>query len=161
MIMKHQVRLEVNGRAHELSIEPNRTLLEVLREDLRLTGTKYSCGEGECGACTVLADGEPIMSCLALAVAMNGRRIQTIEGLAEGRMVSSLQRSFLERGAVQCGYCTPGIVMSAKALLEENPNPTEQEVRDHLEGNLCRCTGYSKIVEAVLATAKATREGKP
>lgn len=158
--MKHQIMLEVNGQVQHLSTEPHRTLLEVLRDDLHLTGTKYSCGEGECGACTVLVDDKPFMSCLTLAVAVNGRRIQTIEGVAEGRLISPLQRSFLAKGAVQCGYCTPGIVMSAKALLEENSNPTEQEVRDYLEGNLCRCTGYSKIVEAILATVRTTRSPK-
>jgi carbon-monoxide dehydrogenase small subunit len=159
--MKHKITLEVNGAVHQLAIEPNRTLLEVLREDLRLTGTKYSCGEGECGACTILVDGLPIMSCLELAVALDGKRIQTIEGVAGGRLISPLQQSFLAKGGVQCGYCTPGIVMSAKALLEENPNPTEQEVRDYMEGNLCRCTGYTKIVEAILATAQTTGGSLP
>jgi carbon-monoxide dehydrogenase small subunit len=159
--VKHQIMLEVNGQAHQRSTEPYRTLLEALRDDLHLTGTKYSCGEGECGACTVLVDDQPIMSCLTLAVAVNGMRIQTIEGVAEGRVISPLQRSFLAKGAVQCGYCTPGIVMSAKALLDENPNPTEQEVRDYMEGNLCRCTGYAKIIEAILATARTTRFPQP
>jgi carbon-monoxide dehydrogenase small subunit len=159
--MKHKITLEVNGAVHQLAIEPNRTLLEVLREDLRLTGTKYSCGEGECGACTILVDGLPIMSCLELAVALDGKRIQTIEGVAGGRLISPLQQSFLAKGGVQCGYCTPGIVMSAKALLEENPNPTEQEVRDYMEGNLCRCTGYGKIVDAILATANGSRSPRP
>ncbi len=159
--MKHKVTLEVNGEVHQISTEPHRTLLEVLREDLHLTGTKYSCGEGECGACTVLVDGQPIMSCLELAVAVNGRRIETIEGVAGGRLISPLQQSFLAKGAVQCGYCTPGIVMSAKALLEENPDPTEQEARDYMEGNLCRCTGYAKIIEAIMATARTTRGARP
>jgi aerobic carbon-monoxide dehydrogenase small subunit len=159
--VKHQIVLEVNGQVHRISTEPYRTLLEVLRDDLSLTGTKYSCGEGECGACTVLLDDKPIMSCLALAVAVDGSRIQTIEGVADGGMISPLQRNFLAKGAVQCGYCTPGVVMSAKALLDENPNPTEQEVREYMEGNLCRCTGYAKIVDAILATARTTRALQP
>ncbi len=156
--MKHQIVLEVNGKVQQLSTEPYRTLLEVLRDDLGLTGTKYSCGEGECGACTVLVDGAPIMSCLKLAVAVNGRKVQTIEGVAKGRVISPLQQNFLAKGAVQCGYCTPGIVMSATALLDENQDPTEQEVRDYMEGNLCRCTGYAKIVDAILATARTSRD---
>lgn len=156
--MKRRVEFNVNGTYHHLEVEARRTLLEVLREDLHLTGTKYGCGEGECGACTVLLDGKPIMSCLTLAVAVSGKNITTIEGLTAGGVLSPLQETFLQSGAIQCGYCTPGLVLSAKALLDENPDPTEREVRDHLEGNICRCTGYAKIVEAVLSTAKAMRE---
>ncbi len=159
--MKYEITLEVNGKVHKLSTEPHRTLLEVLRDDFHLTGTKYSCGEGECGACTVLVDGQPIMSCLELAVANNEKRVETIEGVAAERLISPLQQNFLAKGAVQCGYCTPGIVMSAKALLDENPDPTEQEVRDYMEGNLCRCTGYAKIVEAILATARTAGDYRP
>ena len=141
--MKHQVEFSVNGEKRKVEIDAHRTLLEVLREDLRLTGTKYSCGEGECGSCTVLLNGEPIMSCLTLGVAVDGQAVTTIEGVANERKFSPLQENFLKRGAIQCGYCTPGLVLSAKALLDEIPDPTEQDVRDHLEGNLCRCTGYS------------------
>jgi len=152
--MKKQLGLTVNGEFHSLAVEPQMTLLEMLREDLRLTGTKYGCGEGECGACTVLVDGRSVMSCLTFALEYEGKSITTIEGLSEGRTLSRLQRSFKEKGAAQCGYCTPGILMSAKALLDENPNPTEREVRESLEGNLCRCTGYTKVVEAVMAASR-------
>jgi aerobic-type carbon monoxide dehydrogenase small subunit (CoxS/CutS family) len=152
--MKQQVEFSVNGESRKVEIDAHRTLLEVLREDLQLTGTKYSCGEGECGACTVLLNGEPVMSCLMLAMAVDGQSVTTIEGVANERILSPLQENFLKRGAVQCGYCTPALVLSAKALLDEIPNPTEQDVRDHLEGNLCRCTGYSKIIEAVMATSR-------
>ena len=158
--MKRQVEFHVNGIRRRLEVEPRRTLLEALREDLHLTGTKYTCGEGECGACTVLVDGDPIMSCLTLAVAVEGRDITTIEGVSKERILSHLQEAFLQKGAVQCGYCTPGLVLSAKALLDDNPNPTEQEIKEHLEGNLCRCTGYAKIVEAVQSAAKAMGEGR-
>lgn len=132
---------------------PNDLLLNVLREDLVLTGTKYGCGMGECGACTVLVDGEPVLSCLTLAVTVEGKEVTTIEGLARDGRLHPLQESFLEHGAVQCGYCTPGMILAAKALLDRNPHPTEEEVRDYLRGNLCRCTGYSAIVKAVMECA--------
>jgi carbon-monoxide dehydrogenase small subunit len=154
--VKQPLELTVNGERHRIGVDPQRTLLEVLHDDLHLTGTKYGCGEGECGACTVIVDGRSIMSCLILALAVDGRSVLTIEGLSEGRVLSRLQTSFLEKGAAQCGYCTPGVIMSAKALLDENPNPTGEEVRESMEGNLCRCTGYAKIVEAVLAASRNT-----
>jgi carbon-monoxide dehydrogenase small subunit len=144
----------VNGLLHEELIESNMTLLELLRNKLGLTGTKQGCAaSGNCGACTVLVDGQPILSCLTLASRVKGRQITTIEGLAEGGGLHPLQEAFIEKGAIQCGYCTPGMVLSAKALLDELPNPTETEVKEGLAGNLCRCTGYVKIIEAVLAAA--------
>ena len=152
--MKQQVRMKVNGEEVEGWVEPRRTLLDFLREDLDLTGTKKGCDQGNCGACTVLMDGKPINSCLVLAVEAEGSDILTIEGLAEGSKLHPLQEAFIEHGAVQCGYCTPGMILSAKALLDENPRPTEQEVRVAISGNLCRCTGYKKIVEAILSQSK-------
>ncbi len=137
-----------------MEVEPRRTLLELIREDLELTGTKEGCGLGECGTCTVLLDGKPIKSCITLAVQANGREVTTIEGLekADGTL-HPLQQAFIDHGAIQCGFCTPGMVLSAKALLDENPKPTELEVRQAIAGNLCRCTGYQKIVEAILSAA--------
>jgi carbon-monoxide dehydrogenase small subunit len=141
-------------------VSAHTTLLEVLRDDLGLTGTKRGCScSGNCGACTVLVDGEPILSCLTLAWTIRDRQIVTIEGLANGAELHPLQTAFLEKGAVQCGYCTPGMLLSAKALLDENPDPDEAEVRRGLAGNLCRCTGYTKIVEAVLSAAAVLKEG--
>lgn len=151
--MKQVVTLRVNGDSYELFIEPKKTLLEVLREDLGLTGTKAVCGLGACGACTVLIDNRPILSCLTLAVASQGKEITTIEGLREGERLHPLQEAFIEKGAIQCGMCTPGMILSGKALLDKNPRPTELEVRKAIAGNLCRCTGYVKIVEAILAAA--------
>lgn len=148
--MKQQVMLKVNGKEYELQIEPNRTLISVLREDLDLTGTKEGCGVGECGACTVLIDGKNINSCLVFAVDVSGKDILTIEGLApEQGTVHPIQQAFIDHGAVQCGFCSPGMIMSTKALLDKNPNPTEEEIRKAMSGNLCRCTGYVKIVEAI------------
>ena len=144
----------MNGEKRVIAAEPQATLLELLRDDLHLTGTKYGCGEGECGACTVIVDGRSVMSCLTLALAVDGQSVVTIEGLSRGRVLSHLQKSFAEKGAAQCGYCTPGVIMSAKALLDENPKPTVEEIRERMEGNLCRCTGYAKIVEAVLAASR-------
>ena len=132
-------------------------LVEVLRDQLELTGTKVACGEGECGACTVLLDGQPVNSCLVPALKVQGREVLTVEGLASLGELHPLQKAFVEHGAVQCGYCTPGMLMSAKALLDHNPNPTEEEVRLAISGNLCRCTGYAKIVEAVLAAKQTTK----
>lgn len=149
--MKQEVRLIVNGESYLVSIEPNETLLDVLRNKLGLTGTKKGCDAGDCGACTVLIDGKSVPSCLVLAVSARGKEITTIEGLADGENLHPLQQAFIDHFAVQCGFCTPGMILSAKALLDENPNPTEEEVRLALAGNLCRCTGYHKIVEAVLA----------
>jgi carbon-monoxide dehydrogenase small subunit len=145
--------LTVNGVAHDLLIEPNRTLLDVLRVELDLTGAKHGCGVGECGSCTVLVDGRPVNSCLILAVSCVGKRITTVEGLAADGELTALQKSFIEHGAIQCGFCTPGMILTSTALLAANPSPTETEVREAISGNLCRCTGYQKIVEAVLAVA--------
>jgi len=152
--MKVKVHLKVNGLAYEIEVEPRRTLLEVIREDLELTGTKEGCGLGECGTCTVLLDGEPIKSCITLAVQANGREVTTIEGLEKSDgTLHPIQQAFIDHGAIQCGFCTPGMVLSAKALLDENPRPTEIEVRQAIAGNLCRCTGYQKIVEAILSVS--------
>jgi aerobic-type carbon monoxide dehydrogenase small subunit (CoxS/CutS family) len=152
------ITLQVNGERHTLAVPVYKTLLEVLREDLNLTGTKHGCELGECGACTVLVDGEPVLSCLVLPVDLEGREILTIEGLMEGGRLHPLQIAFAETGAAQCGYCTPGIVLSAKALLDRNPVPTRQEIREALSGNLCRCTGYLHILEAVERAAVRWRE---
>ena len=150
----------VNGRTHEEIIESNMTLLDLLRDKLGLTGTKEGCtGSGNCGACTVLVDGKPILSCLTLAWAVRGKNILTIEGLAEGTTLHPIQKAFLDKGAVQCGYCTPGMILSAKALLDEKADIGEMDVREALAGNLCRCTGYVKIIDAVLDAAESTGKG--
>jgi len=159
--MKTLARFVVNGHARELAIEPHWLLIEVLRDDLSLTGTKHSCGVGNCGACTVLLEGRPVLACMTLALAAQDRDITTIEGLADGPRLHPLQQAFVERGAIQCGYCTPGMILTAKALLDGKPDPTEQEVREALAGNICRCTGYVKIVEAVLAAAAVLRGEEP
>ena len=148
------ITLEVNGDLYEVFVEPDRTLLDVLRTDLGLTGTKTNCLEAECGVCTVLVDGLAVNACLYLAVAAQSRAVTTIEGLARGGAVHPLQQAFIDSGAVQCGYCIPGTILAAKAYLDENPAPTEAEVREALAGNLCRCTGYQKIVDAVLSAAQ-------
>jgi carbon-monoxide dehydrogenase small subunit len=152
--MRVPIQLKVNGMAYKMEVEPRRTLLELIREDLELTGTKEGCGLGECGSCTVLLDRKPIKSCITLAVQANGREVTTIEGLekADGTL-HPLQQAFIDHGAIQCGFCTPGMILSAKGLLDENPRPTELEVRQAIAGNLCRCTGYQKIVEAILAVS--------
>jgi len=147
--MKVRLALTVNGESREVLAAVHKTLLEVLREDLGLTGTKHGCELGECGTCTVLVDGEPVLSCLALPVAIEGRAITTIEGMAEGGELHPLQQAFAELGAAQCGYCTPGILLTAQALLDETPTPTRDEIKEALAGNLCRCTGYTKILDAV------------
>lgn len=148
------VSVKVNGIPYSLTVEPRRTLLELLREDLGLTGAKEGCGYGQCGTCTVLLDGRPVKSCITLSVQANGREVQTIEGIerADGTL-HPIQQSFIENGAIQCGFCTPGMVLSAKALLDENPRPDELEIRQAIAGNLCRCTGYQKIVEAIQAVS--------
>ncbi len=157
--MKRHVTLRVNGADEELYIEPWWTLARVLREELHLTGTKVSCGTGDCGSCTVLVDGKAVKSCIFLAMKARGKEILTIEGLkGEDGGLHPLQQAFIEHFAVQCGYCTPGMILTAKALLDENPDPTEQEVREALAGNLCRCTGYVKIVEAILAVKNRMRQ---
>jgi len=157
---KRVISLTINGDVCEVLVAPQRTLLEVLRDDLGLTGTKHACGTGECGACTVLIDSKPMLSCMTLAADLNGRDIVTIEGLSGAEKLHPIQESFVEYGAIQCGFCTPGFVMTVKALLDENPNPSEEEVRWYLRGNLCRCTGYAKIVEATLKAAERMRGGK-
>ncbi|UCD45338.1 MAG: (2Fe-2S)-binding protein [Candidatus Bathyarchaeota archaeon] len=151
--MKVRVVLDVNGEPREAFVEPGWTLLKVLREELGLAGTKLGCGDGECGACTVIIDGRAVPSCLILAIGAEGKEITTIEGLQIEGVLHPLQEAFVEHGAVQCGFCTPGMIMSAKALLDDNPDPTEEDVREALQGNLCRCTGYKKIVEAVLSVS--------
>jgi aerobic-type carbon monoxide dehydrogenase small subunit (CoxS/CutS family) len=157
--MKVRVTLNVNGESREALVPTHKTLLEVLREDLGLTGTKHGCELGECGTCTVLVDGEPVLSCLALPVETESRRITTVEGMAEGGRLHPLQQAFAELGAAQCGYCTPGILLTATALLAERPSPTRQEVKEALAGNLCRCTGYTKILDAVeLAALRMGRQ---
>jgi carbon-monoxide dehydrogenase small subunit len=150
----------VNGEERTVAFPAHHTLLEVLREELGLTGTKHGCELGECGTCTVLVDGRPVLSCLALALEMEGRAIETVEGLATGNELHPLQRTFADLGAAQCGYCTPGILMAAKALLHVNPRPTRDDIREALSGNLCRCTGYHKIVEGVEWAAAIARGEK-
>jgi aerobic-type carbon monoxide dehydrogenase small subunit (CoxS/CutS family) len=154
------IRLSVNGKAHRVDTEPERPLLEVLREDLGLTGTKYGCGEGQCGACTVLLDGQPTVSCATTVRAAEGRKIVTIEGLAEGGTLHPVQQAFLDEGAVQCGYCTPGMVLQTVALLARHPKPTDAQIVDGLNGNLCRCSDYQRIMAAVRrAAAGAGKKG--
>ncbi len=152
--MKSFIQLTVNGQPVDAAVEPNRTLLQFLREDLGLTGTKHGCGLGDCGACTVILDGKPVNSGLVLAIQANGGEVLTIEGLAENGKLHPIQQAFVDKGAIQCGFCTPGMILSAKALLDANPNATEQEIRMAISGNLCRCTGYQKIVEAIGEAAK-------
>ena len=153
---KKLIELKINGDVHEVAIDPRRTLVEVLREDLDLTGTKESCGDGDCGACTVLMDGKPVNGCLVLALEAQGKDITTIEGIASNGKLHPVQQAFIDHFAIQCGFCTPGMIISSVALLGRNPHPTEDEVRKAIAGNLCRCTGYVKIVEAILATAQAS-----
>lgn len=144
-----KIRMSVNGMECELEVKPWATLIDVLREDLGLTGTKEGCGMGECGACTIIMNGETVNACLVLAVEANGKNITTIEGLADGEKLHPIQQSFVEVGGLQCGFCTPGMILSTKALLDHNPNPTDAEIKKGLEGNFCRCTGYTKIVQSV------------
>lgn len=151
---EHTITLTINGRQHTATAKANRTLLQLLRDDFGLSGTKDGCAEGECGACTVLMDGKPVNSCLVLAAQADGRSIVTIEGLGTRQQPHPLQKAFVEEGAVQCGYCTPGLIMSAYALLQNNAQPTEEDIRQAIAGNLCRCTGYSKIVAAVRKAAE-------
>jgi len=147
--MKKLITFTVNDKEYEVAVAPNRTLTQALRDDLNLLGTKEGCGVGDCGACTVIMDGKPVNSCLVLAVQADGSTIKTIEGVARDDSLHPVQETFVEMGAIQCGFCTPGMILSATSLLEKTPHPTEQEVRQALSGNLCRCTGYQKIVEAV------------
>jgi len=155
------MKLRVNGEELPVSFAPYKTLLEVLREDLNLTGTKHGCELGECGACAVLVDGEPLLSCLELAVQCEGRDIQTVEGLAEGTTLHPLQAAFADVGGSQCGYCTSGMLMTAKALLDKEPAPSRERIKEALSGNLCRCTGYQQIWESVEEAARVLREAKP
>ena len=155
---KLALTLTINGQRHEVLTEPNRTLLDVLRADLGLTGTKENCLEAECGVCTVLEDGRTVNACILLAAQCQGREVLTIEGLGRDGQLHPLQRAFIDHGAVQCGYCIPAMILSAKAYLEEHPTPTEGQVREALAGNLCRCTGYQKIVDAVLAAARESAD---
>ncbi len=153
--MKHEITLIINGDTYRLAVEPWKTLNEVLREELNLTGTKLGCGTGDCGACTVLVDGKSVTSCLTLAVEVDGKEITTVEGLApSGEELHPIQQAFVENGAIQCGFCTPGMELSALYLLKNNPNPSEREIREALSGNLCRCTGYYKIVEAIKSASR-------
>jgi len=148
------LKMKLNGEEVTVQVKPSAMLVEVLRDQMELTGTKVACGEGECGACTVLLDGQPVNSCLVPALKAQDREVMTVEGLAPPGGLHPLQKAFVERGAVQCGYCTPGMLMSAKALLDHNPSPTEDEVRLAISGNLCRCTGYAKIVEAIKSASQ-------
>jgi aerobic-type carbon monoxide dehydrogenase small subunit (CoxS/CutS family) len=158
--MRRTIGMRLNGEWRELVVAPNELLLNVLRDAEGLTGTKYGCGIGECGACTVRVDGEPVLSCLTLAVAVDGCEVQTIEGVGSDGRLDRLQEALLDTAAIQCGFCTPGMVMTGRALLDETPAPTEQDVRDYMKGNLCRCTGYASIVRAVLAAAGAANGAK-
>jgi len=158
--MKQKIELEVNGKTHGVFVEPWKTLLEVLREDLGLTGAKMGCDDGNCGACMVIVDGQAIKSCLMLAPQARGKQILTIEGLGSPETLHPLQQAFIDHFAVQCGYCTPGMIMTAKALLDEKPEATEEDIRENLHGNICRCTGYVKIVEAVEAARDRMKKKK-
>ena len=153
---KHTITLIINGQTEELLVPSNMTLLHVLRDQLGLTGTKNGCEAGECGACTILVDGEPVNSCLALAVELDGREITTIEGLSNNGKLTPLQQAFADLNAVQCGYCTPGMLMAATALLRRNPKPTQEDIQKAMVGNLCRCTGYQRIIDAIM---EASRQG--
>jgi len=155
-----EIEITVNGKKRKVTVRPQDLLLNVIRDDLRLKGTKYGCGTGECGACTVLLDGKPILSCLALAITADKKSITTIEGIGTNEKLHPLQQAFVDSGAVQCGYCTPGMIISAKDLIDKNPNPTEEEVKQAIKGNLCRCTGYVKIIAAIQLAAERMRSGR-
>lgn len=159
--MKRLIHFTVNGDPVQVAVDPWRTLNEVLREDLNLTGTKLGCGTGDCGACTVLLEGKSVSSCLTLAVEVDGRDVTTVEGLGSGESLHPIQEAFIEKGAIQCGFCTPGMEMSALYLLRQKPHPSEDEIRRGLSGNLCRCTGYNKIVEAISTAAEKIEEQNP
>lgn len=152
------IEINLNGEKRNLSVKANQSLLDVLRNLLGLTGTKYGCGKGECGTCTVLIDGEAVPSCLILAADVDGKEILTIEGLSKAGEMSPILEAFIEEGGFQCGFCTPGMILTAKALLDENPNPTEEEIREYMMGNLCRCTGYNSVVKSILAAAEKLRK---
>jgi len=150
---KLEIEFTINNEKRRLSVKPNDLLINIIRNDLFLTGSKYGCGIGECGACTVLLNGEPVLSCLTLAATVDGKKITTIEGLTKGNELHPMQIAFLKNAAVQCGFCTPSMILTATALLKENPNPTEDEIRDYMRGNICRCTGYIQIVKAIKSCA--------
>jgi len=157
-MLKERISVLVNGVRYDLEVEAHKTLIELIRKDLELTGTKWGCGSGDCGACTVLMNGKPINACLFLAVEAHDQQVTTIEGLAQNGELHPIQKSFIEHGAIQCGFCTPGMILSAKALLDENPTPSEEEIRGAIAGNLCRCTGYAKIVDAILSFSSLDRK---
>jgi aerobic carbon-monoxide dehydrogenase small subunit len=152
--MKSLIHMTVNGKEYNIAVEPNQTLVDLLRYELRLTGTKKGCGLGDCGSCTVIMDGKAVNSCLVLAMQANGAKITTIEGLESEEGLHPVQKAFMEKGAIQCGFCSPGMILSSKSLLDKNPKPTEEEIRRAISGNLCRCTGYQKIVDAVKSVSK-------
>jgi aerobic-type carbon monoxide dehydrogenase small subunit (CoxS/CutS family) len=152
-----EIEITVNGRKRRFDVEPNKLLLNLVRDELYLTGTKYGCGIGECGACTVLLDGEAVQACMVLAVDADGKSVETIEGVADGDKLDPIQEAYIEEGAIQCGFCTPGFIMTTKALLKENPDPSEAEIREYLKGNYCRCTGYVNIIKAVQSAARKLR----
>lgn len=159
--MKQLIELHINNRVYEVAVDARDLLLDIIRKKVGLTGTKKGCGEGDCGACTVLIDGKPELACIKLAIACQGKKITTIEGLIqEGGALHPIQQAFVDHGAVQCGFCTPGMILSAKGLLDRNPHPTEYDIKHELSGNICRCTGYKKIIEAVEAAAQVwSKEG--
>jgi carbon-monoxide dehydrogenase small subunit len=152
--MKSLIHMTINDKEYDVAVQPNQTLVDVLRYELRLTGTKKGCGMGDCGSCTVIMDGKPVNSCLVLAMQANGTKITTIEGLESEEGLHPVQKAFMEKGAIQCGFCSPGMILSSKSLLDKNPKPTEEEIRRAISGNLCRCTGYQKIVDAVKSVSK-------
>jgi carbon-monoxide dehydrogenase small subunit len=152
------IRFTVNNKPCEITVRPSQTLLDIIREDLGLTGTKEGCGLGECGACTVIMNGKTVNSCLVLAIEADGKEITTIEGLADGDKLHPVQQAFVDEGGLQCGFCTPGMIMSAKVLLDENPNPTDEEIKRGIAGNLCRCTGYTKIIKSIKTASKMIGE---
>ena len=158
---RSKIKIKVNGEWHELTVPNQKTLLEVIRGDLHLTGTKRMCDTGECGSCTVIMDGRAVNSCIVLAVEANGKKITTIEGLSQIGKLHPIQEEFVAKGAIQCGFCTPGMIMTAKALLDQNPAPTEHEVKTAIAGNLCRCTGYIRIVNAIISAAERVRGIQP
>lgn len=159
-MQKKTIQFTLNGHSHELSVQPWKTLLQVIREDLKLTGTKEGCGHGECGSCTVLMEGKTVNSCLVPAVEADNKEITTIEGLSAGETLHPIQEAFVSHSGMQCGFCTPGMIISAKALLDSNPNPSEEEIREGIAGNFCRCTGYTKIIESISAAAEAMKGEK-
>ena len=152
-----EIEITINGRKRRFDVEPNKLLLNLVRDELHLTGTKYGCGIGECGACTVHMDGQAVLSCMVLAVDADGRSVTTIEGVADGDRLDPVQEAYIEEGAIQCGFCTPGFIMTTKSLLKENPDPSEAEIREYLKGNYCRCTGYVNIIKAVQSAAEKLR----